>query len=143
MLTAGRIVATKHDRTIYVTAPEASLFDAATLMLDANVGALVVMKGGEVVGMLGERDFLRHAHTIANAPRPLRVADVMNTDVQTVSADLSGGECMTLMTRLRQRHLPVWNGSTLAGVISIGDLVRHVIDEQRFAIEQLEHYIVS
>jgi CBS domain-containing protein len=143
MTTAGAIVAAKPDQTIYTTTPHASIFDAASLMADANIGALIVMEADAVVGMVSERDFVLHAQKIAQAPVPLTVREIMRSPVQMVRADQTSEECMALMTSLRHRHLPVCSDRTLRGVVSVGDLVRHVIEEQRFTIQQLGQYIVS
>ena len=140
MRTAADILAAKSDQTLYTTAPSASVLDAASLMVDANIGALVVMDAGNVVGLVTERDFVRHAHRIARAS--LQVRDIM-TPAICVQGDETSEACMALMTNIRYRHLPVREGRTLRGVVSIGDMVKDVITDQRFTIRQLEQYITG
>jgi CBS domain-containing protein len=143
MRTAADILGAKPDQTLYTTEPSASVLDAAALMVDANIGALVVMDAGNVVGLVTERDFVRHAVRTAEAGASLQVRDIMTAPVTCVQGDRTSDECMTLMTNIRYRHLPVRDGRTLRGVVSIGDLVKDVISDQCFTIRQLEQYITG
>jgi len=142
MATAGGVLASKADRTIHAIPPEASVFDALKLMAEKNVGALLVMPRGELpVGILTERDYARKIILMARASKDTLVRDVMTSPVMYVSPDRTSEECMALMTEHRLRHLPVMDGGKLIGLISIGDLVKDVISEQKFLIQQLERYI--
>jgi CBS domain-containing protein len=142
MATAAGVLAAKTDRTIYTIAPEASVFDAIRLMADKNIGALLVMaKGEQPVGIITERDYARKIVLMSRSSKETPVRDVMTSPVMYVSPDRTSEECMALMTEHRLRHLPVVDGGKLIGLISIGDLVKDVISEQKFLIEQLGRYI--
>ena len=142
MATAGGVLASKADRTIFTITPEASVFDALKLMAEKNVGALLVMRKGEQpVGIFTERDYARKIILMARSSKETAVREVMTSPVMYVSADRTSEECMALMTEHRLRHLPVMDGGKLIGLISIGDLVKDVISEQKFIIAQLERYI--
>ena len=142
MSTAGGVLASKADRTIHSIAPDASVFDALKLMAEKNVGALLVMsKPHQLVGIISERDYARKIILMARSSKETPVRDVMTSQVMVVSPDRTAEECMALMTEHRLRHLPVMDGGKLIGLISIGDLVKDVISEQKFIIQQLERYI--
>jgi|SRR5436853_3759788 len=144
MATAGAVLASKADRTIYTITPEASVFDALKLMAEKNIGALLVMtKADQPVGIISERDYARKIVLMARSSKETRVRDVMSSPVMYVSSDRTSEECMALMTERRLRHLPVMDGGKLIGLISIGDLVKDVISEQKFIIRQLERYITG
>ncbi|NHZ71070.1 MAG: CBS domain-containing protein [Proteobacteria bacterium] len=118
-----------------------SVFEALEVMADKNVGALVVTTGGELSGILSERDYARKVILLDRGSRDTKISEIMTPDPVTVSPTDSVTDCMQLMTDRRIRHLPVVDEGALVGVISIGDVVRHVIDGQKFMIEQLESYI--
>jgi CBS domain-containing protein len=142
MATAGGVLASKADRTIHTITPEASVFDALKLMAEKNVGALLVISRGELpVGIFTERDYARKIILMARASKETSVREVMTSPVMYVSPDRTSEECMALMTEYRLRHLPVVDAGKLLGLISIGDLVKDVISEQKFIIQQLERYI--
>jgi CBS domain-containing protein len=142
MATAGGVLASKADRTIFTITPEASVFDALKLMAEKNVGALLVTaKGEQPVGIFTERDYARKIILMARSSKETAVREVMTSPVMYVSADRTSEECMALMTEHRLRHLPVMDDGKLIGLISIGDLVKDVISEQKFIIAQLERYI--
>ena len=118
-----------------------SVFEALEVMADKNVGALVVTTGGELSGILSERDYARKVILLDRGSKETKVSEIMTSDPVTVSPTDSVTDCMQVMTDRRIRHLPVVEDGALVGVISIGDVVRHVIDEQKFMIDQLESYI--
>lgn len=120
--------------------PKATAVEAAGLMALWSVGALLVFEGGRLVGLLSERDYVRAAELTERASASL-VEDLMMRDVRLVPSDLTTDEAMMLMTHLRLRHLPVTENGRVLGVISIGDLVKDVVGEQAFVIDQLERYI--
>ena len=144
MKTAAEILKSKADpaRVLRIT-PEASVYDAVRLMTDKSVGALLVTEGERVVGIYTERDHLRKVAAEERQPRQIRVREVMSSPVMYVRPAHTSDECMALMTENRLRHLPVMDGERLLGLISIGDLVKGIISEQQFIIEQLEHYITG
>jgi CBS domain-containing protein len=121
--------------------PSMSIVDAADVMKQWDVGALLVMEKEALIGLLTERNLVRKV--LANGRRweGITVADVMTREVDVVPADRTTDECMGLMTHLRVRHLPVVWGGDVLGIVSIGDLVKDVIDDQSWVIEQLEAYI--
>jgi CBS domain-containing protein len=111
------------------------------MMADKDVGSLVVLDGSNVVGIITERDYARNVFLKGRASPQTRVHDVMERNVVCVGPDQSIEECMALMTTKRLRHLPVTENGTLLGIVSIGDLVKSIISDREFVIEQLEHYI--
>lgn len=143
MTTAADIVRSKKDQSVYTIAPTASVYDALVKMSEKRVGALLVMEEGEVVGIITERDYARKIALMSRLSRETDVSDIMTSAVMYVSPSQTSEECMALMTENRLRHLPVMDGDRLLGMVSIGDLVKGIISEQKFIIEQLEHYITG
>ena len=141
MKTAANLLRSKAHQSVYTITPEASVFDALKLMADKNIGALLVMEGEEVAGIITERDYARKIVLMSRSSKQTPVREIMTSAVMYVRPDQTSEECMVLMTENRLRHLPVIDGGRLLGIISIGDLVKDIIAEQRFTIEQLEHYI--
>ncbi|MBB3225832.1 CBS domain-containing protein [Luteibacter sp. Sphag1AF] len=128
---------------VYSIAPDAPVLDAVRRMAEHGVGALLVLRGEQLAGIISERDYARKVilkdRSSANTP----VADIMTSSVLTVDRDASVEDCMRLCTDSHIRHLPVVDGERVIGVISIGDLVKAVIDEQAEQIGQLQRYIAS
>ena len=143
MKTAAQILRSKPDQTVHTMEPTASAYEAARFMADKNIGALVVIERGKVVGIASERDCARKLVAMARSPQDTLLRDIMSSPVMCVHPDRTGEECMALMTENRLRHLPVMDGDQLIGLVSIGDLVKATISEQQFTIEQLEHYIAG
>jgi signal-transduction protein with cAMP-binding, CBS, and nucleotidyltransferase domain len=141
MTTAAQILSGKANRATFWTTPAASVFDAVAQMADKNVGALVVKDGEAVVGVVSERDYARKVVLMARSSRETQVREIMSSPVIPVRPTQTVEECMALMTDKRLRHLPVMDGAKLLGVISIGDLVKQVITDQKLVIQQLEQYI--
>ena len=141
MKTASNLLKSKLDQTVFTIAPTSSVFEAVQLMADKNIGALLVTEGTQVVGIISERDCARKVTLRPRSSRDTPVRDIMTPDVMYVRPEHTTEECMALMTENRLRHLPVMDGGKLLGLISIGDLVKDIISEQKFIIEQLEHYI--
>lgn len=140
--TVAQLLSSK-DAAIWSVIPTASVFDALEIMADKNVGALVVVDAGILAGIMSERDYARKVILVDRGSKDTTVADIMTADPVTVSPETTVTECMELMTIKRFRHLPVVDGEVLVGVISIGDVVREVISDQKFMIEQLENYITG
>jgi len=143
MKTAAQILRSKPDQTVYTMGPTASAHEAVALMADKNIGALLVVESGNVVGIFSERDCARKIVLMARSPMNTSLRDVMSSPVMYVHPNQTREECMALMTENRLRHLPVMDGGHLIGLISIGDLVKATIFEQQFVIDQLEHYITG
>ena len=141
MKKVAQIVRSKSDPTVHTVAPTASMFDALKLMAEKNIGALLIMEGETIVGMLSERDYARKIMLIGKSSKETPARDVMTCPVLYVGPQQSTEECMALMTEKRLRHLPVLEDGKLIGLISIGDLVKDIISEQSFIIEQLQSYI--
>jgi len=128
---------------VWAIDPGATVFEALELLAEKNVGAVVVVEGGTLVGILSERDYARKVVLQDRTSPNTSVRDIMTEDVYTVRTDTKVSECMALMTDRRIRHLPVVDDGELVGVVSIGDVVRAVIAEREFMIDQLEQYIQS
>jgi CBS domain-containing protein len=143
MTNIAHILKSKPDHSVYTITPTASVFDALMLMAEKNIGALVVLDGEEVVGMITERDYARKIVLMARTSKETAVRDVMAVRVMFMRPTHTSEECMALMTEHRLRHFPVMDKGKLIGLISIGDLVKDIISEQKFTIQQLEHYITG
>jgi CBS domain-containing protein len=130
-------------RDIWSIGPDASVFDALKLMAEKDVGALVVLDGGNLIGVISERDYARKIALLGRASPTTQVKEIMTTDVVCVDPEQNVDQCMALVTEKRVRHLPVLENGKLIGLISIGDLVKSIITEQQFIIEQLERYITG
>ena len=121
--------------------PEATVYNALELMAEKNVGAVLVMHANRLVGILSERDYARKVILHGKSSKDTPVREIMTERVVYVRPEQSAEDCMALMTDKRVRHLPVLQDDELIGVISIGDVVKSIISEQEFIIEQLERYI--
>ena len=141
MKTAADILKSKADNTVHTIAPTASVLDAVKRMAEKNIGALLVVEGERVIGIVSERDYARKIVLLARSSKDTLLREIMSAPVMYVRPDQSSEECMALMTENRLRHLPVMDRGQLIGLVSIGDLVKATISEQQFIIEQLEHYI--
>ena len=141
MKTAAHILKTKQPHTVQTIAPDASVYDAIKRMAELRIGALVVVQGERVVGIVTERDYARKIVLMDRSSKDTPVRDVMSSPVLFVRPEQTSKECMALMTEHRLRHLPVMEHDRLVGLVSIGDLVKDIISEQDFIIEQLQHYI--
>lgn len=121
----------------------ATVYEALQTLADKNVGALVVVEGDRVVGIVSERDYARKIILLERDSRATTVQDIMTSEVRTITREQSVSECMTLITDHHIRHLPVVDGERLVGLISVGDVVKAVMAEQAFLIQQLEQYITG
>jgi len=126
---------------IHAIEPEAPVLEAVRLMAEHGVGALLVMNGARLTGIVSERDYARKVVLLGRSSSETPVWQIMTSPVFTVEPAQTVQQCMRLMTDRRVRHLPVVQGERVLGVLSIGDLVRSVLEEQQRTIEQLEHYI--
>lgn len=144
MKTVAQILKAKSVDTVYKVRPTDSVLDALTLMAEARIGAVLVSEDGQsVVGIFTERDYARKVVLMQRTSVNTPVSDVMTRAVRYVSPEQTNEECMSLMTEHRIRHLPVMKDGVLVGLLSIGDLVKAVISEQQFTIDQLENYIMG
>ena len=142
-MTAVRHLLDRKGRALFSIEPEDPVLEAIRMMADHHVGALLVMRGAELAGILSERDYARKVVLLGRSSADTPVWQIMTAPVITVSPDNSVQDCMRLMTDHHIRHLPVTEGARVVGMISIGDLVKAVIEEQQQTIEQLESYIHS
>jgi len=142
-MTTVRTVLEGKGRAIYSVEPQAAVLDAIRLMAEHHVGALLVMRGATLEGIVSERDYARKVILRGRSSADTPVRDIMTAQVLTVSLDTTVQQCMQLMTDRHVRHLPVVEGARVLGMVSIGDMVKAVIAEQRAQIEQLESYIHS
>jgi CBS domain-containing protein len=142
-MTTVRMLLERKDRAIYSVEAQAPVLNAIRLMAEHGVGALLVMKGAALEGIVSERDYARKVILRGRSSSDTPVGDIMTSPVLTVALDDTVQRCMQLMTDKRVRHLPVVDGGRVVGMVSIGDLVKAVIAEQQQQIEQLESYIHS
>ena len=128
-------------RNVWTISADAKVLDAVAKMADKDVGSLVVMEGEKLVGIITERHYSRDVVLKGRTSPNTLVGEIMETNVIHVTSEQSVEQCMALMTDKRVRHLPVVEGTKLIGIISIGDLLKHIISKREFDIDQLEHYI--
>ncbi len=141
--TVAHLLATK-GRDVWSVAPTTTVYDALQELAEKGVGALVVIdEEGRLAGIMSERDYARKVELSDRVSTSTTVGEIMTAEVHTVTQGSSVADCMAMMTDKRIRHLPVLEGDQVVGVVSIGDIVKAVIQDQRFLIEQLEQYITS
>lgn len=141
MMTTVRNVLKNKGATVHHVSPDTSVFDALRKMADANVGALLVMDGSRLAGIISERDYARKIILKGRASPDTPVSAIMSSKVLCATPDHTVEQCMGMMTAKAVRHLPVLENKEVIGIVSIGDLVKAIIGEQQFVIEQLESYI--
>ncbi len=142
MRTVRQLLEAKSPST-YAIAPDAPVLDALRLMAEHGIGAVLVMEGRHLVGILSERDYARKVVLYGRSSADTPVRDIMSVDVVTATLLDTSDRCMQWMTELRIRHLPVLDGDDVVGIVSIGDLVKAVIEDQQAELESLQRYISS
>jgi len=142
MRTVRQLLAEK-PAEVFAVSPDAPVIDAVRLMADKSIGAVLVMRGGELAGILSERDYARKIVLQGRSSADTPVRAIMTAEVVTVAPDTTVPACMQLVTERRIRHLPVLADGGVVGVVSIGDLVKSVIAEQQVELEQLQRYIAG
>jgi CBS domain-containing protein len=140
MMTIRHVLAQKGE-DVHGIHPDATVFDALKLMAEHNIGSLAVLENGAIVGLITERHYAREIVLKGRTSPATRVGEIMSTKVVFARPDQTVEECMAIMTARAVRHLPVLEDGHLVGLVSIGDMVKSVIADQKFTIEQLEHYI--
>ena len=128
---------------VYSVEPEMMVYRAIELMCEKNIGGLLIVENGKLVGIFTERDYARKLILKGKSSKDTPIKDLMTSNLVTVTPDTSIDDCMRVMTGRKIRHLPVLENGNLVGVISIGDVVHYVIEEQKSIIEHLEHYITG
>ena len=143
MSVSGLISQILTDKTtdIWSIAPDASVYDAIKMMAEKNAGALLVMEGEKLAGIISERDYSRKVILQGKSSKKTRVSEIMTTDPNTAVPADTVEKCLRMMTGKRVRHIPVLNGGKVIGIVSIGDLVKWVISAQESTINHLENYI--
>lgn len=143
MLKVSQILASKAKSAVYAVAPTQMVIEALELMSARNIGAVMVMEGERLVGIFSERDYARKGIIQDRKAKSTPVSEVMTANVFTVNPESSIEDCMQLMSERKFRHLPVLHGSDVVGLISIGDVVTAIMQEQQYRIQSLEQYITS
>lgn len=143
MTTVAEIIKSKSDAQVYSVTPSDTVLSALRLMAEKRIGALLVMEGEQIAGIFTERDYARKVVLLGRASIDTPVREVMTRAVRFVHPTHSAEQCMALMTENRLRHLPVVDKERVVGLVSIGDLVKSVISEQRFIITEMERYITG
>jgi CBS domain-containing protein len=141
MTNVSDILKSKAEQTVHTVAATTSAFEAAQIMAGKKIGGLLVVDGEQILGIVTERDYAHKLVPMGRSPRDTTVREIMSAPVMVVGSRNTSGECMSLMTENRLRHLPVVDDGRLVGLVSIGDLVKDIIRDQQSTIEQLEHYI--
>ena len=136
------ILKVKHT-DVWSIGPDAVVYEAIAMMADKGVGALPVLDGDKLMGILSERDYARRVILQGRSSRETRVSEIMTSSVITVTPDNTVTECLEIMTNHRIRHLPVVEGEKLVGIVSIGDLVKAIVSAQEYAISQMSGYIAG
>lgn len=139
----AQILKAKPTKTVHAIGSNDTVYDAIWKMAEHEIGALLVMEGEKIVGIVTERDYARKIVLVGRSSKETPVSVIMTTQVLCVGPLQTNEECMAIMTENRVRHLPVIDDGKLIGLVSIGDLVKDIISEQQFIIEQLEHYITG
>jgi IMP dehydrogenase len=143
MTSVAQVLKSKPDLTVFTIEASDSVYDAIKLMAEKQIGALLVMDGSTIAGIVTERDYARKIVLMDRSSKSTAVREIMSRAVRFVRPDQTTEDCMALMTERRMRHLPVLENGKLVGMVSIGDLVKNIIAEQQFTIQQLEQYITG
>ncbi|HWT35923.1 MAG TPA: CBS domain-containing protein [Paraburkholderia sp.] len=141
MTSVAQVLKSKPNQDVYTIEAADSVYNAVKLMAEKQIGALIVKENGAIAGIVTERDYARKIVLMDRSSKTTPVRDIMSSAVRFVRPEQTTDECMALMTERRMRHLPVLENDQLIGMVSIGDLVKNIIAEQQFTIQQLEHYI--
>ena len=143
MQTVRDLIRTKDSQEIWSISPDATVYEALQQLADKKVGALLVMHDGKIDGILSERVCVRKVDLAGKLSRDVKVVEIMTSHVLYLDINQPLEECMAVMTEKKVRHLPVFDGSKLVGIVSVGDVLKEVISDQKFMIDQLSRYITG
>jgi CBS domain-containing protein len=141
IIQVGKLLQTKTSSKVWTVTPDALVYDALELMATKDIGAVIVLEEGRVVGIFSERDYARKVILKGKSSKTAKVSEMMSAPVLYTTPETSLEDCMRVMTSKRVRHLPVLDGEQVVGVLSIGDVVKRIIADQKYEIRQLEKYI--
>jgi CBS domain-containing protein len=141
MPTVHDLIRAKSSQDIWWISPDASVYEALQLLAEKKIGAILVMRDGKVEGILSERDCVRKVDLVGKTPRGIKVGEIMTRDVLYVELNQPLEEAMAIMTGKKVRHLPVYDGGKLIGIISIGDVLKEIVSDQKFMLDQFSRYI--
>ena len=143
MPTAYDLIRTKKSQEIWSVSPEATVYKALEEMAEKNIGALLVMSGEKIDGIVSERDCVRKMDLVGKTARETKISEIMTSHVLYLDINQSLEECMQIMTDRKVRHLPVLENKHLVGIVSIGDVLKEIVSDQQYMIEQLNRYITG
>ena len=143
MLTVRDLIRTKDSQQIWSISPDSTVYEALQQLAEKKVGALLVMREGIIDGILSERDCVRKVDLEDKTSRDVKVSEIMTSHVLYIDISQPLEECMAVMTEKKVRHLPVFDGPNLVGIISVGDVLKEIISDQKFMIDQLSRYITG
>jgi len=143
MPTIRDLLRMKKNQQVWSIAPDSSVYNALQMLADKNVGAILVMQGEEVKGILSERDCVRKVDLAGKNSREVKVSEIMTSHVLYLDIGQPLEECMAVMTEKKVRHLPVYENGRLVGIVSVGDVLKEIISDQQFMIDQLSRYITG
>ena len=143
MPTTRDLIRTKSNQQIWSISPEATVYEAMQMLAEKKIGAILVISAGNVDGILSERDCVRKVDILGKSSRQVKVREIMTSHVLYVDINQPLEECMAIMTEKKVRHLPVYENGKLVGIISVGDVLKEIITDQKFMLDQLSRYITS
>jgi CBS domain-containing protein len=143
MQTTVKSILEKKGKDIWAVTPDTTVYDTIAFMSEKSIGAVVIMENGQLLGILSERDYIRKVILEGRASKDTRADQIMTGKVIVAGSERTAEECMALMTDKRIRHLPIVDGETVIGVVSLGDVVKAVIETRGLMIELLERYITA
>lgn len=141
MATVRDLIRAKDNAQVWSISPDSTVYEALQQLAEKKIGALLVMSGGKIDGILSERDCVRKVDLAGKTSHAVKVSDIMTRHVLYINVNQPLEECMAIMTEKKVRHLPVFDGPKLVGIVSVGDVLKEIISDQKFMIDQLSRYI--
>jgi CBS domain-containing protein len=143
MPTVRDLMRTKDSSQIWSISPDSTVYEALQQLAEKKVGALLVISAGKIEGILSERDCVRKVDLAGKTSREMKVGEIMTSHVLYIDVNQPLEECMAIMTEKKVRHLPVFDGQKLVGIVSVGDVLKEIISDQKFMLDQLSRYITG